>query len=227
MTELNYKFWEGGEGIATSKEVCAFTSAESCRERFATRLGEYADAGVDLNALPQVLQQMLLDIFLEDEVAILGKSSDSLDNIELSLAKDETLRGSLNNCRDYFGQSRTRLFHQSTSLKYINRLLGRQWQKNGFSELGPSESIAKAKLQAERLRELREEGEIVRQRLDGTYHALMSTMGIMENDRAIAETEIVSKLTNLAFFFIPLTLVASLFGMNLVVSWLPILCADR
>jgi hypothetical protein len=40
----------------------------------------------------------------------------------------------------------------------------------------------------------------------------------VESQKAIVQAETVSKLTGLAFFFIPLTLAASLFGMNIVVS---------
>jgi len=43
-------------------------------------------------------------------------------------------------------------------------------------------------------------------------------MSIVESKRAILQTETVSKLTQLAFFFIPLTLVATVFGMNINVS---------
>ena len=46
----------------------------------------------------------------------------------------------------------------------------------------------------------------------------MSSMSIVESERAIAEAEVVSKLTHLALFFIPLSLVAGLFGMNINVS---------
>jgi len=42
----------------------------------------------------------------------------------------------------------------------------------------------------------------------------MSSMIIVESERAIRGAEVVSKLTHLAFFFIPLSLVAGLFGIN-------------
>ncbi|KAK3368463.1 hypothetical protein B0H63DRAFT_455240 [Podospora didyma] len=53
-----------------------------------------------------------------------------------------------------------------------------------------------------------------RRRIDGAFQALMSSMRIVESERAIRRAETVSRLTHLAFFFIPLTLVASVFGMN-------------
>lgn len=56
------------------------------------------------------------------------------------------------------------------------------------------------------------------ERAGSTFQALMATMGIVESQKAIAQAETISKLTNLAFFFIPLTLTASIFGMNIQVS---------
>lgn len=59
------------------------------------------------------------------------------------------------------------------------------------------------------------------QRLDSLYQTMMTTMSIVESDRAIREAEEVNKLTSLAFFFIPLSFSSSVCGMNIVV------CAAR
>jgi len=56
-------------------------------------------------------------------------------------------------------------------------------------------------------------------RLGSVYQAVMSTMQMVESKRAIEEAELVSKLTHLAFFFIPLTLVTGIFSMNISVSF--------
>lgn len=53
---------------------------------------------------------------------------------------------------------------------------------------------------------------------ESTFNALMATMNIIESDKAIKEAEYASNLTQLAFFFIPLSLVAGVCGMNLAVS---------
>ena len=54
----------------------------------------------------------------------------------------------------------------------------------------------------------------VRQRTERVNTSLMTTMSLMENKRGIAEAESVTKLTELAFFFIPLTFSASIFSMQ-------------
>jgi hypothetical protein len=55
-------------------------------------------------------------------------------------------------------------------------------------------------------------------RIEASFQALMSTMAIIDSRHAIAEAESVSKLTELAFVFIPLSFATSFFGMNMTVS---------
>jgi hypothetical protein len=52
-------------------------------------------------------------------------------------------------------------------------------------------------------------------KLKEAHNALRSDLAIMESRRSIAEAETVTKLTELAFAFIPLTFAASIFGMQL------------
>lgn len=54
----------------------------------------------------------------------------------------------------------------------------------------------------------------LKQRTERTYKSLMANMSIVESKRGIAEAESVTKLTELAFFFIPLTFSASIFSMQ-------------
>ena len=55
----------------------------------------------------------------------------------------------------------------------------------------------------------------MRRRTSRSYKSLMANMSIAESQRGIAEAESVTKLTELAFFFIPLTFSASLFSMQI------------
>ena len=54
----------------------------------------------------------------------------------------------------------------------------------------------------------------VGRRTKKSYTSLMANMSIVESKRGIAEAESVTKLTELAFFFIPLTFSASVFSMQ-------------
>lgn len=64
---------------------------------------------------------------------------------------------------------------------------------------------------------LAQEVESLAKRTESTFQALMGTMAIIESQKAIAQVETISKLMNLAFFFIPLTLTASVSGKNIKV----------
>jgi Mg2+ and Co2+ transporter CorA len=55
------------------------------------------------------------------------------------------------------------------------------------------------------------------ERVEQTSQSLMSTLSIIESQRAISEAESVTKLTELAFFFIPISFSATLFGMQVKV----------
>ena len=69
-------------------------------------------------------------------------------------------------------------------------------------------------LVADLLREGKSEIANLRHRATSSYQSLMANMSIFESKRGIAEAEGVTKLTELAFFFIPLTFSASIFSMQ-------------
>ena len=52
-------------------------------------------------------------------------------------------------------------------------------------------------------------------RTERTFAAIMSSMSIVESQRAISQAESVSRVTELAFIFIPLSFAASIFGMDI------------
>lgn len=56
-------------------------------------------------------------------------------------------------------------------------------------------------------------------RVEGTFLYLVSCMQILASQKTIGETVMVSKLTKLAFFLLPLTLVTGVFGMNVAVGF--------
>lgn len=72
-----------------------------------------------------------------------------------------------------------------------------------------------------RIANLKDELEATHARIDGSFQAIMLTMSMIESQKAIARAETVGKLTSLAFFFIPLSFVTGIFGMNIVVGCVP------
>ncbi|MCJ1378602.1 hypothetical protein MMC17_001701 [Xylographa soralifera] len=79
------------------------------------------------------------------------------------------------------------------------------------------QSVIREPLQSE-FDKLTREVKSLTERSGSTFQAIMATTAIVESQKAIAQAETISKLTNLAFIFIPLTLSASIFGMN-IVEW--------
>ncbi|KAF9691657.1 hypothetical protein EKO04_010436 [Ascochyta lentis] len=76
-------------------------------------------------------------------------------------------------------------------------------------------NIRRAELPSEKLaRETRETLHNCMMLIDRSSHSLLAEMQIVDSRRSIAEAESVSKLTELAFVFIPLSFVASLFSMQ-------------
>ena len=60
------------------------------------------------------------------------------------------------------------------------------------------------------------------QRLDQAYSSLTSKVQISDSHRSIAEAETVTRLTELAFLFIPLSFATSIFGMQIVDGSTPV-----
>ena len=58
----------------------------------------------------------------------------------------------------------------------------------------------------------------IEQRVDRSFQAIMSSMSILESERAITQGAAITRLTELAFFFIPLSFAATFFSMQIRVS---------
>jgi Mg2+ and Co2+ transporter CorA len=158
----------------------------------------------------RVVWETLLRFILDDTKKIHLQLQDALDTINIGMSSDKHVDDFLGNWRDFFGRWRKGLSRQERSIAYI---------LNAVRHQQTPESASLAPPQLDLFQTLGQDTESLRGRIESTFHALMSTMAILESRRAIAQAATISKLTNLAFFFIPLTLCASVFGMNIVVSW--------
>ncbi|KAH8587714.1 cora-like Mg2+ transporter protein-domain-containing protein [Bisporella sp. PMI_857] len=176
------------------------------RERFMEQL-EKCNGKDNLSSLRSTIQNIIIQMIVTDSGTILSSLNEALDEIDLSMSQDDILRGSLGEWRNNFGRWRTGLQHQQASLAYVRRVLEAEEPSSkpkgdfvGVVEISDLESGLAA----------------TQKRVDGTFQVLMSTMSIIESQKAIAQAETVSKLTYLAFFFIPPTFVTGIFGMNIV-----------
>ncbi len=161
------------------------------------------------NASPFLdVRKVIAELVLEDQLKLMSNIGEALDEMELSVAGMTYERW-----RHFVPPWRNHLFHQIETLAYFRDILAQ-----GETQHSQGSLIAKKSSLPDRIRITQGRVETLLRRLEGTYQVLTSTMSIIESEKAIQEAEEVSKLTNLAFFFIPLTLVTGVFGMNLIVS---------
>lgn len=109
---------------------------------------------------------------------------------------------------EVFGDLRKILFEGSETVKAAMKSIGEK--EPGEKTLGGLEAELEGLLD-------RLEG--VKDRTEKATNALALTMSIHESKRAILEAESISRLTELAFFFIPLSFATSVFGMQIQVSF--------
>ncbi|KAK3332641.1 cora-like Mg2+ transporter protein-domain-containing protein [Cercophora scortea] len=209
--EISYGYTEA-EDTAVEKIVPCFLDDERPLERFREAFKRSMD---DLEMgwtgswtyeefLNILVRVTITNLMCDDLSRVLGKISRSLDEIELVLHDNEILRHSVGRWRGQLGRWRNSLFHQDISVRYMSNNL----KAIPTEELGGNDGLPGKMLAVE------QDLQAIRRRIDDTFQALMSAMNIVESERAIMQAEIVSKLTHLAFFFVPLTLVATIFGMN-------------
>ncbi|KAL8794829.1 MAG: hypothetical protein Q9195_002657 [Heterodermia aff. obscurata] len=205
-------------------EDCFSEYTPSCR-RFRDQLQNPTNfAG--LTKSPQgSTKDIILRFILDDHLEIMSDFRAALDFIDLHLSDDNVLRQRVQQWRYLLGQWKSRLSNDISYISYVTRVLhGNRpdsesvHRKEPATEgTGTSRSLSASSIQTD-LDELTKEIGNLTTRAKSTFQDIMATMSIVESQKAIAQAETISKLTNLAFFFIPLTLTASIFGMNIVVG---------
>lgn len=156
----------------------------------------------------------------DDELDVLNEIEDCLQGIDLLLGEDERVRECVQFWRNSIGGWRAYLHSREEFAVQLWQMM-EQTEKhlhNGSPDLrdyGGSRAINVVRKDFDQSQTKRR---AVFEHCESTFTALMGTLSIMESEKAITQAEEVTKLTQLAFFFIPLTFIAGIFGMNLVVS---------
>ncbi len=204
ITKVCYNLLTGGEPERRRTPDTAFHADHSYLEKFVGKL-KASKVASDHGNIVKAVTDAMVSIVVEDHIKLLASISKSLDDIELSMEKDLNVPQSW---RDFPPRWRNHLFHQSETIAYFVSLP---------SPTGVASSSQEHANRLERaLKKAEKQVKATIERLEGTYQVLMSAMSILESERAIDQAEVVTRLTNLAFFFIPLTFVSGLFGMNIV-----------
>lgn len=187
-------------------------------ERLLDRLQHYDNSAITPSSTPEIVVGELHLVILVDELAVLNVLNHCVGQVDRRMAVDSIVRHRLRLWRQLMARWRPYLYDkyevEQAHLKLIEQA------KTGSSK---SQPLNVRWLQVEPIRlefsglidEFRSKRRMILEHCESTFTMLMTTMSLMESEKAINEAEEVTKLTQLAFFFIPLTFVAGIFGMNL------------
>ena len=216
---------KGGEVTTSRVSRECFSYFRSCLQRFKDQLQDSTKLRELKEDTTQCLKQIILRFILDDHMEIMSDFREALDFIDQHLSNDRVLRECLQTWRVLLGQWKRNLSNDLMSLAYAAQSLlpklgiGEDDRIVGDDALKPfrrTDSIPPPS-QVD-FDNVTKGVESLSKRAESTFQAMTSTMAIVESREAIAQAATISKLTNLAFVFIPLTFTASLFGMNIVVS---------
>ncbi|KAH0548619.1 hypothetical protein GP486_007837 [Trichoglossum hirsutum] len=221
IEDRKYKF---GKLFSNEKtRIPCFEAFEGCYIRFLNTLKHRTENDDNVAQAFEgnpaaTTRDILLRFILDDHMEILPRLSLALDYIDENMWDNSILRSHLEHWRIFFGLWRKLLWHYARAFEYIIN-------NCDLTQCACTIVTATAANNDGRYRDMRPEFATlakdinnIKTRVDSTFTAIMSTMGIVESQKAIAQAETISQLTNLAFFFIPLTLTAGIFGMNIVVG---------
>ena len=182
---------------------------------FLSLLEEVIDANGDLDTALSVLitraRIRLLARTLEWWDCILCSIAGALDGIDASMPKDFLVSSKLFEWRRLWSNWRGLLKKLETTLRqttpWIKKLKSkREFRNDGLPRLHS------------RLLTLESDRKRLERRIEASFQALMSTMSIIESRNAVSQGESIGKITELAFFFVPLSFATSFFGMEIKVS---------
>jgi Mg2+ and Co2+ transporter CorA len=207
-----------------------FHELASSKQRFQESLKQVQAGSLFAANLESLLDQLIIQLNLDDYMETLSMLRNTLDHIDGYVSNDHILRSSIQQWRTLHGSWRKAISGDASSMIHLKDILKRRkaLRELSSSMTGDSDDQTSRVLQSDQELQLQliatelETFELqlknTLERWLSTFNIIIGTMSILESQKGIAQAESVKQLTNLAFFFIPLTLSASLFGMNIVVS---------
>jgi hypothetical protein len=166
-------------------------------------------SGLERNTEQLNLAEPLFQIIKQDTLSLLKQLSRVSDEVETGILDDAMMEDRLSSWRRVIGRAQRELPELSASMKpFIGfiALLGPQGDT--------ATSLINTPEESQDFRELSKEIDQASERLQRTSALLTSNMGLLDSRRSIDEARAVSRLTELAFIFIPLSFATSVFGMQ-------------
>ena len=149
----------------------------------------------------------LFAIAEQDTSDVLGLMSSALSDFSHDILDDTLIQGRLIHWRHLLERFDTELTRMEDNFRPFASFV------SIFGDLNHDRTDNRSSVEAKLDRTLTHISRL-RKRTRQSYQSLMANMSIFESKRGIAEAESVTKLTELAFFFIPLTFSASIFSMQ-------------
>ncbi|KAK0753085.1 hypothetical protein B0T18DRAFT_441791 [Schizothecium vesticola] len=154
------------------------------------------------------LDPLILAVFQhvrQDTVVLLGHISDVLDQISSGSLDERMMQEQLGHWRSVLGRLQSEL---PALAKSLGEFFVFPYPGNNPRDATLPPDLATA------LRELQADISSTTERCQKSHESLRAEMSLLESKRGIEEAESVSRLTELAFIFIPMTFAASLFSMQ-------------
>lgn len=166
------------------------------------------------------IMQEVDDAIIRDECSVIDDLNRSISQIDDFMSDDNILRVTLKKWRQLMAQWRPYLHSVCDQEQTCSRLIQvAQMKSRTHDHRGPKWLLDETRRSdlTQLVEEIRVKRKAVLEHCESTFTMLMTTMSLIDSEKAINEAEQVTKLTQLAFFFIPLTFVAGIYGMNLAV----------
>lgn len=178
--------------------------------KFVTKIKEtvvkdsIATGGTNMD-LSSTFLDLLFHFMVNDWTGVLREMDRFLDEVDILMSDNDMLQKKLVTWRIILGSWRKNLVDDGEKIR-TTLVAVKQQETSGTNNFISS------------FGELLKHVESLKDRTERTFGALMSSMAIVESQRAISQAESISRLTELAFLFIPLGFATSTFGMQLQVS---------
>jgi len=206
ITEIEYDRWSA-ERVRAQTSIDAFPSQERLHCQVLSEIQARLNANNEINI--ETIIGVLLSLAHRDTEMLLIRLRQSLDELEAKLASWQhvPIGDSVSFFRSFLAYWRMMLGRQAESVEYMTGFVRKS------PEMGSQRCPKTPSLEAE-LHEISATLTLLRTRVDNTLTVLMGSLSIYESQRAIAQAAEVKNLARLAHFYLPLTVVASICGMQ-------------
>jgi hypothetical protein len=168
-------------------------------------------SGLEKNTEQLNLAKPLFQIIKQDTLSLLKQLSHVFDEVETGILDDAIMEDRLSSWRRVIGRAQRELPDLRASMKPFFDFIALLEPPGTSITEG---SMTNEPEESEDFREFLKEINQASERLHRTSALLTSNMGLLDSRRSIDEARAVSRLTELAFIFIPLSFATSVFGMQ-------------